>query len=106
MNHYSFSHLVNDMVKAIWKEKVIAETETPEIVEGNYYFPPDSVNKEFLKESNTHSNCPWKGKASYYHVVVDDKLNEDAAWYYPEPKAAAEKIKGYIAFWKGIEIQK
>ena len=93
-----------DMVKAVWKDKIIAESDNFEIVEGNYYFPPDSVKKEFLKESETHSTCPWKGYASYYDIIVDMVTNKDAAWYYPEPKPAASKIKNYVAFWKGIEI--
>jgi uncharacterized protein (DUF427 family) len=93
-----------DMVKAVWKDKIIAESDNFEIVEGNYYFPPDSVKKEFLKESETHSTCPWKGYASYYDIIVDMDTNKDAAWYYPEPKPAASKIKNYVAFWKGVEI--
>ena len=93
------------MVKAVWKEKVIAESDAVEEVEGNYYFPPEKVNKDFLKESDTHSTCPWKGKASYYDVVVDGQVNKDAAWYYPDPKPAAKKIKDYVAFWKGISIE-
>ena len=94
------------MVRALWKGNIIAETDEAEVVEGNYYFPPTSVHKEFLKESSTHSTCPWKGKASYYDVIVDGEKNEDAAWYYPNPKPEAKNIKGYIAFWKGIEIKK
>lgn len=93
------------MVKAIWKNKIIAESDKYETVEGNYYFPPESVNREYLKESNTHSTCPWKGLASYYDVVVDGEVNKDAAWYYPEPKTAALKIKNYVAFWKGVEVK-
>jgi uncharacterized protein (DUF427 family) len=93
------------MVKAIWNTAVIAESDKVEIVEGNVYFPPDAVNHNYLKNSDTHSTCPWKGKASYYHVHVDDQTNEDAAWYYPNPSEAAKKIKDYIAFWKGVDIQ-
>jgi len=93
------------VVKAIWKNKIIAESDKYETVEGNYYFPPESVNREYLKESNTHSTCPWKGLASYYDVVVDGEVNKDAAWYYPEPKTAALKIKNYVAFWKGVEVK-
>jgi uncharacterized protein (DUF427 family) len=92
------------MIKAIWKDKIIAESETFEEVEGNIYFPPESVNIEFLKDSSTHTTCPWKGLASYYDIVVDGEVNKDAAWYYPEPKPAASKIKNYVAFWKGVEI--
>ena len=93
------------MVKAVWKDKVIAETDNYEMVEGNYYFPPESVKKEFLKESDTHTTCPWKGLASYYDVVIEGEVNKDAAWYYPNPKPAANKIKNYIAFWKGVEVK-
>jgi len=93
------------MVKAVWKGKVVAEAKKDEVIllEGNVYFPPEAVRKEFLRESDTHTTCSWKGEASYYHVV-DGKVNEDAAWYYPEPKEAAKVIKGYIAFWRGVEI--
>jgi len=93
------------MIKAIWKDKTIAETDKYEIVEDNYYFPPESVNKEYLRESNTHTTCPWKGLASYYDIVINGDVNKDAAWFYPDPKPAAIKIKKYIAFWKGVEIK-
>ena len=93
------------MVKAIWKDKLIAETDNFEMVEGNYYFPPESVKKEFLKNSDTHTTCPWKGLASYYDIVIEGEVNKDAAWYYPDPNPAANKIKNYIAFWKGVEIK-
>ena len=92
------------MSKAVWKGKVIAESDKTEEVEGNQYFPTDSVNKDNLKESNHHTTCSWKGEASYYDVVVDGEVNENAAWYYPEPKEAARNIKGYVAFWNGVEI--
>jgi uncharacterized protein (DUF427 family) len=95
---------IKDMVKAIWKSKVIAESDDFEIVEGNYYFPPDSVKKEYLRDSDTHTTCPWKGFASYYDIVVDEDVNKDAAWYYADPKPAASNIKNYVAFWKGVEI--
>ncbi len=94
------------MVKAIWQGEIIAESNNVEIVEGNYYFPPDSIKKEFLKESKTHTICPWKGIASYYDVEINREVNNDAAWYYPEPKTAAKKIKNYVAFWKGIIVEK
>ena len=93
------------MVKAIWKDKLIAETDNFEMVEGNYYFPPESVKKEFLKSSDMHTTCPWKGLASYYDIVIEGEVNKDAAWYYPAPNPAANKIKNYIAFWKGVEIK-
>ena len=92
-------------MKAIWNGTVIAESNKTINVEGNQYFPPESVNKEFLTTSNNHTVCPWKGTASYYDTVVDGKTNQDAAWYYPEPKALADKIKNYIAFWKGVEVK-
>lgn len=93
------------MITAIWNGVVLAESDNTIIIEGNHYFPPNSVNREYLTKSNTHTTCPWKGLASYYDVVVKGKENKDAAWYYPEPKSAAKEIKDYIAFWKGIEIQ-
>lgn len=93
------------MVKAIWKGKVLAESDRTEVVEGNHYFPAEAVHKEFLKPSETHSVCPWKGVASYYSIEVDGEKNPDAAWYYPEPKPAARNIAGRIAFWKGVRIE-
>jgi len=91
-------------MKAIWNNKVIAESNHTINIEGNQYFPSDSVNPEYLFENETHTVCHWKGTASYYDVVVDGKTNKDAAWYYPAPSSLAEKIKGYIAFWRGVEI--
>ena len=91
-------------MKALWKDTVLAESEKTIVVEGNHYFPPDSVNLEFFEPTETHSTCPWKGEASYYDLVVNGERNEDAAWYYPTPKEAAEKIAGYIAFWRGVEV--
>ena len=94
------------MARAIWGGIVLAETDTFELVEGNVYFPAASVKREFLSESPTHTVCGWKGVASYYHVVVDGKVNKDAAWYYPEPKSAAGEIKDHIAFWRGVSVEK
>lgn len=91
-------------MKAIWNGKIIAESDRTINIEGNQYFPPQSVNKEFLSTSDTHTVCHWKGTASYFNVVVDDKTNNDAAWYYPETSGLADKIKGYIAFWHGVEV--
>ena len=91
-------------MKAIWNNKIIAESDDIVNVEGNSYFPVESVNKAYLKSSQHQSVCPWKGTASYYDVVVDGKNNKDAAWYYPEPKDAAKEIRGRMAFWKGVEI--
>jgi uncharacterized protein (DUF427 family) len=92
------------MPKAMWNGAVLAESERTQIVEGNHYFPPGSVRKEYFKKSDTHTVCPWKGVASYYHVVVNDKTNADAAWYYPDPKEAAKQIKDHVAFWRGVEV--
>jgi len=92
------------MAVATWNGRVIAESDETVVIEGNHYFPPDSVNKQYLRPSATTSRCPWKGLANYYSLVVDDKTNEDAAWYYAEPSDAAAAIKGYIAFWKGVDV--
>jgi uncharacterized protein (DUF427 family) len=92
------------MKKAIWNGKTIAESDQTIIVEGNHYFPPESVNQDYLKESDHHTTCPWKGFASYYDVVVDGEVNRNAAWYYAEPKEAASQIKGYVAFYKGVNV--
>ena len=96
------------MAKAIWNEVVLAENDKYEIVEGNIYFPPEAIDKRYFIESNTEYECPWKGHADYYDIVVGDKVNKDAAWYYPDPKPAARQIKGHIAFdtRKGVRIDK
>jgi len=91
-------------MKAIWNGKVIAESDKIINLEGNKYFPVKSVNKEFLIKSKTHTVCHWKGMASYFDVVVNGEENKNAAWYYPEPKPMASKIKNYVAFWKGVKI--
>jgi uncharacterized protein (DUF427 family) len=93
------------MAKAVWNGVVLAESDDTEIVEGNHYFPPETVNMEHFKQSDHHTVCPWKGTASYYNVEAGGKVNENAAWYYPEPKKAADQIKGYVAFWKGVEVK-
>jgi uncharacterized protein (DUF427 family) len=91
--------------KAIWNDTVIAEASQTEIVEGNHYFPPESLSRRYVRESETTSICPWKGMARYYTVVVGDRENADAAWYYPDPKtAAAANIAGKVAFWKGVKV--
>jgi uncharacterized protein (DUF427 family) len=92
-------------MKAIWHNEVLAESENTIVVEGNHYFPAESVNREFFRHSNTHTTCPWKGEASYYDIVVDEAVNRDAAWFYPEPKQAAEQIKGHVAFWRGVRVE-
>jgi uncharacterized protein (DUF427 family) len=93
------------MAKATWAGKTIADSNSTVVVEGNQYFPPEAVGKEFLKPSSHTTVCSWKGTAHYYHVEVDGLKNENAAWYYPEPKAAAAEIKDRIAFWKGVKVQ-
>ena len=93
-------------MKAIWNKQVIAESDNIVNVEGNSYFPMEAVNKEFLKNSETQTVCHWKGTASYYSLEVDGVTNEDAAWYYPEPRPLADGIKGRVAFWKGVEVVK
>lgn len=93
-------------MKAIWKNVVLAESNNTIIVEGNHYFPPESVKKEFFHNSSSHTICSWKGVASYFDIVVDNEVNRDAAWYYPEPMEAAKQIKNYIGFWKGVEVVK
>jgi uncharacterized protein (DUF427 family) len=91
-------------MKAIWNNVVIAESSETVVVEGNHYFPAESVNAAYLRPSNTHTTCPWKGVASYHTLEVQGKQNPDAAWYYPTPKDAAKQIAGRIAFWKGVQV--
>lgn len=91
-------------MKAIWNGEVIAESDNTVVVEGNHYFPSDSIKNEFFKDSETHSVCPWKGTASYYSVEVGGNINKDAAWFYPEVSDLAKGIKGHVAFWKGVEV--
>lgn len=93
------------MAKAIWNGTVIAEGDRTEVVEGNHYFPPQSLKSEYFQPSNTHSTCGWKGLCSYYNVSVNGETNQDAAWFYPEPKEAAKNIAGYVAFWKGVVVE-
>ena len=91
-------------MRAIWNEEVLADSNETVVVEGNHYFPPTSLKMEFFKKSDKHTVCSWKGTASYYDVEVKGQANKDAAWYYPEPKSAANNIGGYIAFWKGVRV--
>ncbi len=93
------------MPRAIWNGAVIAESDATIVVEGNHYFPPEAVKREYLRDSQTHTVCSWKGTASYYDVVVNGEVNRDAAWYYPAPKEAAKQIAGYIAFWRGVKVE-
>ena len=92
-------------MKATWRATTLAESDDTVVVEGNHYFPEGSIKPEHFKESQTHTLCPWKGTASYYDVVVDGEVNKDAAWYYPDPKEAAAKIKDRVAFWKGVVVE-
>src|SRR5665213_1711491 len=92
------------MAKATWNGQTLAESETYETVEGNVYFPDESVKREFFKASSTTSSCTWKGQARYYTLVVDGQENPDAAWYYPDPKPAARSVKHHVAFWRGVEV--
>ena len=93
------------MPRAIWNDKVIAESQATVEVEGNQYFPPASLKHEYFQDSASHTSCPWKGTASYYDLEVDGQRNEGAAWYYPDPKPEAANIKGHVAFMRGVEIQ-
>ena len=93
------------MAKAVWKDTVLAESSNTELVEGNQYFPPESVIKEYLTETDYRTICPWKGEARYYTIEVDGEKNENAAWFYPEPKVKARHITGYVAFWKGVTVE-
>lgn len=92
-------------MKAIWNGEIIAESDETVVVEGNHYFPPSSIRKEYFKETSTHTVCPWKGTASYYSVEVNGEENKDAAWYYPETSELAKNIKGYVAFWNGVKVE-
>lgn len=92
------------MVRAVWNGETVAESEDTVVVEGNHYFPRASVNQAMLKRSDTTTRCPWKGTAHYFTLVVNGAENPDAAWYYPEPLAAAEQIKDRVAFWKGVQV--
>lgn len=93
------------MPTATWNGKVIAQSDQTVVVEGNHYFPPESVNPQYLKPSSHTSSCFWKGKAHYYDLEVDGQSNPQAVWYYPEPKKAAEQIRGRMAFWKGVRVE-
>jgi uncharacterized protein (DUF427 family) len=93
------------MPKAMWNEAVIADSENTVVVEGNHYFPANSLNREYFSPSPTTTICPWKGTAHYYTLEVNGERNPDAAWYYPEPKPAAKEIKDHVAFWRGVAVQ-
>lgn len=91
-------------MQAIWNGTILAQSDNTVVVEGNHYFPPETINRDHFRPSKTHTTCAWKGVASYYDVVVDGVVNRDAAWYYPDPKPAAHQIAGYIAFWRGVKV--
>jgi uncharacterized protein (DUF427 family) len=91
-------------VKAVWNDTVIAESDDTVVVEGNHYFPVDSLDRAFVEDSDKHTVCGWKGQASYWTLVVDGERNPDAAWYYPEPKAGAEQVADRVAFWRGVQV--
>lgn len=91
-------------MKAVWQSAVLADSDETIVIEGNHYFPPHSIRREYLRPSEKRSTCAWKGEASYYHVQVGDQTNQDAAWYYPEPKQGAKSIKNHVAFWRGVMI--
>lgn len=92
------------MARAIWQGVVIAQSDETRVVEGNHYFPPGTVHREFLRDSAHHTVCGWKGLASYYDVLVSGRVNPQAAWYYPDPKPEAKAITGFIAFWRGVQV--
>jgi uncharacterized protein (DUF427 family) len=94
------------MAKALWQGQVLATSDKFEIVEGNIYFPPDTIDRRYFTDSATTSICPWKGTAHYYTVKIDGAENADAAWYYPDPKPAAGQIKDYVAFWRGVTVER
>lgn len=94
------------MPKAIWNGVVLAESDRTQMIEGNHYFPHESVNWEYFRESDKHTICSWKGQASYYTIEVDGQVNPDAAWYYPDPKYAAEVVRDHVAFWHGVKVER
>lgn len=93
-------------MKAIWNNTILAESNDTIFIEGNHYFPPESIKNKHFKSSDFNTVCPWKGTAAYYSIEVDGEINKDAAWFYPEPKDAAKEIKNYVAFWNGVEVKK
>ena len=92
-------------MRATWRGAILAESDETVVVEGNHYFPADSIKREHFRESGTHTTCSWKGEASYYDVLVGDEVNKDAAWFYPEPSDAAKEIKDRVAFWRGVRVE-
>ena len=94
------------MPRALWNGVCLADSQATELVEGNHYFPPAAVRRQYLRESDTHTVCSWKGTASYYDVVVNGAVNRDAAWYYPQALPAARHVEGFVAFWNGVEVDR
>jgi uncharacterized protein (DUF427 family) len=92
------------MMKAIWNDAILADSDETIVVEGNHYFPPEAVDRQYFRASDTHTTCPWKGRASYYDIVVGDNINPGGAWYYPDARQAAKQIEGYVAFWRGVRV--
>ena len=92
-------------MRATWNGTTIAESDDTVVIEGNHYFPRDAIREEYFQSSDKHTTCPWKGEASYFNVVVDGETNKDAAWYYPDPKPAAQEIKDRVAFWRGVKVE-
>ena len=92
------------MIQAVWNGQLLAASDETKVVEGNHYFPPSAIHREFFRESAAHTVCGWKGTASYYDIVVDGEVNQQAAWFYPDPKPEAAEIAGYIAFWNGVDV--
>ncbi|HEX9069623.1 MAG TPA: DUF427 domain-containing protein [Ktedonobacterales bacterium] len=93
-------------MKAVWNGATLAESDATIVVEGNHYFPASTINREYFRESQSHTICPWKGQASYFDIEVDGKINHDAVWYYSKPLPAANKITGYVAFWHGVRVER
>jgi uncharacterized protein (DUF427 family) len=93
------------MKKATWNGTVLAQSDETVVIEGNHYFPPQSINKEYFTETDTQSTCPWKGLSNYYDIEVDGKINKDAAWFYKNPNSKAESIKDHVAFWNGVVVE-
>jgi uncharacterized protein (DUF427 family) len=91
-------------MRAAWNDATLAESDKTIVIEGNHYFPLESIKTQYFRPSETHTTCPWKGEASYYNLFVAGETNKDAAWYYPEPKSAAAEIKNYVAFWRGVKV--
>jgi len=92
-------------MRAAWNDATLAESDKTIVIEGNHYFPPESIKTQYFQPSETHTTCPWKGEASYYNLFVAGETNKDAAWYFPEPKSAAAEIKNYVAFWRGVKVE-